>query len=108
MTPHQVSAGELRNASISDLQHEIEAKRMHLAKMRMSLKLKSEKDTAQYRGEKKEFARLFTVLAEKQNHGEMSSKHQKKGKTALKAHSKASKVRVPQSSSSDVGSPAPK
>ena len=75
-----------------DLARDTQAKRMQIAKMRMGLTLRSEKNSAQYRAERKELARMLTVLNEKQ-----------KEKTALKAPTKPSRVPSPRASRAKGG-----
>jgi ribosomal protein L29 len=85
---------ELRNMQTADLQKEVAEKRLTVAKMRMGLELRSEKDSAMYRREKKELARILTVLGEKQG-SEVQAAPEKK--TALKKASKSRKVAAPRS-----------
>jgi ribosomal protein L29 len=85
------SIAELRNMQPADLHKEAQGKRMSIAKMRLGLEMRSEKDSALYRRERKELARMLTVLSEK---AKMAPKSEK---TALKTKSKASKVRAPRS-----------
>lgn len=61
-----LSAKELRNMQMEELRKEVAAKRMLISKMHLEVQLRSEKDTARFRREKREFARLLTVLGEKE------------------------------------------
>ena len=81
------SLKELRGMQAPDLRKEIEEKRKSVAKMRLGLEMRSFKDSAQHRREKKEIARMLTVLSEK---GEQTPV--KEEKTPLKAKKKAAKV----------------
>lgn len=65
MSTH-ISAKELRNMQMEELRKEVAAKRILLSKMHIDVQLNSEKDTARFRREKREFARLLTVLGEKE------------------------------------------
>lgn len=58
-------AKELRNMSAADLASEAKALRLELAKQRMGIELKSEKDTARFARGKRQLARILTVLREK-------------------------------------------
>ena len=62
----QTSITELRRMQIKDLLGEIRAQEHTVSKLRLGVKLRKEKDTAKYRGEKRQLARMCTVLAEKQ------------------------------------------
>lgn len=70
---------ELRKMQTADLERDVTGKRMEIARMRLGIGLNHEKDTAKYRRERKELARMLTVLSEKQ----------------LNASQKASTVRSP-------------
>lgn len=85
---------ELRNMQAADLQKEAADKRMNIAKMRLGLELRSEKDAALYRREKKDLARILTVLQEKGQEGAASGQKAAEG---LKTASKSRKVRAPRS-----------
>lgn len=50
---------------VKDLLKEIDEKRLAVAKMAMGVRMQSEKDTAKYRREKRELARMLTILGEK-------------------------------------------
>lgn len=64
MTP-KTSAIELRKMQADDLTRDAAAKRLEIAKMRLGIEMRQEKDSAKYRKEKKELARMLTVLNEK-------------------------------------------
>lgn len=74
---------------IEDLQKEIKQKRLIVAKMHIEIEMRSEKDTARFLREKKELARMLTIVQEK-NSGIAP-------KTALKAAPKSAKVPAPAS-----------
>ncbi len=89
---------ELRNMQLPDLEKEIQQKRMSLAKMRLGLEMRSFKDSAVYRRDRKELARLLTILGEKHVAGAKDApKAATEKKTALKTKAKPSKVRAPRS-----------
>lgn len=78
------TTAELRKMSAADLRKEIADKRAEVAKLRMTVALGAEKDTAKFRREKKEIARMLTIL------GEVES-----AATPLKTASKTSTVPAP-------------
>lgn len=82
--PKTTSAAEMRKMSPEDLRKEIAQRRVSVAKMKIGVEMRSHKDTAQLRRERKEVARLLTVLREIEN-GDA-------GKSTLKAKRKASTV----------------
>jgi ribosomal protein L29 len=84
-----LSAKELRNMQTEELQKEVMSKKLLVSKMRIDVQIGSEKDTARFLREKKEFARLMTVLTERM-------KTEKKAAPAgLKKVAKASKMSAP-------------
>lgn len=60
------SLTELRNMQVADLQREVRAQRLSVAKMRLGIKMGKEKNSGKYQREKKNLSRMLTVLAEKQ------------------------------------------
>lgn len=62
---HVTTLPELRNMQISDLRREVREQRTLVAKLRMTVRLGKEKDTARYRREKHQLARMLTVMASK-------------------------------------------
>ena len=66
MAKHVTTTAEFRNMQPEDLQREVKEKRQIVAKMRLGLEMRSEKDSAQYKRERKELAKMLTVLHEKQ------------------------------------------
>lgn len=85
--PKTSAATELRKMTPQDLSKEISDKRAGIAKMRISVAMRSQKDTAQYRREKKDLARMLTIM------NELNRAHAPKD-SALKPARKASKVPV--------------
>lgn len=77
-------AKELRNMSATDLAAEVAQLRQDLAKQRMGIAVRSEKDTARYARGKRQLARLLTVLGEK-----------KKSAPALKKAASSATVSAP-------------
>lgn len=59
-------ATELRSFSADDLRKEIAAKRTVVSKLRLGIQMRTEKDSAKYRREKLQLARMLTVLTEKE------------------------------------------
>lgn len=57
---------ELRNMPKEDLQREIKGKSLSIAKMRLDVAIGSHKDTAEFRREKRGFARLLTIAREQE------------------------------------------
>lgn len=86
--PKSISTTELRAMSASDLRKEITDKRSEVAKMKMGVMLRSEKDTARFRREKKEIARMLTILGQIESASPATT-------TALKTKRKVSKVSAP-------------
>jgi ribosomal protein L29 len=73
-----LSTTELRKMSAEDLQKEITSRRAHLAKQKLSIGLQSEKDTGRFRREKRELARMLTVMNEmEKNSAKELNKEQK-------------------------------
>ena len=60
------SLTELRNMPLTDLRREVRAQRLLVAKLRLGVHMQKEKDTARYQREKKQLARMLTILQEKQ------------------------------------------
>ena len=58
------SATELRNMPVDELRKEIDRRRLDVAKARLSIGMRTQKDTAQFRRDKRAFARMCTVLTE--------------------------------------------
>lgn len=81
-----VTTAELRKMSPADLQKEITEKRAETAKMKMAVMARSEKDTAKFRREKKEIARMMTIL------GQITAGAEKSSASTLKPKTKVSKV----------------
>ena len=75
----KISIKELKNMPTDDLQREIKEQSAVVAKLRLSVKMNKEKDSAKYKKEKKQMARMKTVLKEKQS--ESSSSEPKKAKS---------------------------
>ena len=53
--------------SLADLLKEAKQKATEVAKLRLSIKMQKEKDSAKYKREKKYFARLQTIISRKRN-----------------------------------------
>lgn len=75
---------ELRNMQASELEKDLQEKKLIVAKMRIDIDMRSQKDTAQYKKEKKQVARIQTVLTEKKADG-----------MGLKTEEKTATVRAP-------------
>ncbi|MBU0458785.1 hypothetical protein KJ652_02635 [Patescibacteria group bacterium] len=60
-----LSIDELTNMQLPDLLREIKEQSSQVAKMRLGIKMNKEKDNAKYKREKKQLARMQTVLTEK-------------------------------------------
>lgn len=84
--PKTTTAAEMRKMTPADLRKEITERRASVAKMKIGVEMRSHKDTAQFRREKKEIARLLTVLCE------VESGTEKKDNSTLKAKRKVSTV----------------
>ncbi|MBU0766552.1 50S ribosomal protein L29 [Patescibacteria group bacterium] len=60
-----LSITELRKMQAKDLLRELQEQASLVAKMRLGIKMKKEKDTGKYRREKKQISRMNTALTEK-------------------------------------------
>lgn len=90
------SAPEMRKMQMSDLLKEISDLRGSIAKMSMGLALRSEKNSAEFRRQKRSLARLLTIVAEKNTQEPaMEKKASSPKKTALSPRAKRSKVSAP-------------
>jgi ribosomal protein L29 len=56
---------ELRSMQIADLRKEVAAQKRNIAKLSLTIAMQTEKDTSKLRKERKQLARLQTVLTEK-------------------------------------------
>jgi|ETNmetMinimDraft_2_1059921.scaffolds.fasta_scaffold43013_3 ribosomal protein L29 len=63
---NKASIAELRKMQIKDLHGELRTQERLVSKLRLGVKLNKEKDSAKYKNEKKELARIQTILTEKQ------------------------------------------
>lgn len=63
MSTH-LATKELRNMQMEDLRKEALEKQLIVAKMRVQIQMGKEKDTAKYLREKKDLARLLTIINE--------------------------------------------
>ncbi len=59
-------AKDLRNLSATDLESEVRTLRREISALRMGIALRSEKDTAKLSRDRRQLARLLTILKEKQ------------------------------------------
>jgi len=71
---HLTTIKELRNMQIGDLIREILQHMSLVAKLRLGIKMKKEKDSAKYKREKKQLSRMQTVLSEKKAEAAESNK----------------------------------
>lgn len=78
---------ELRNMQAAELEKDLQEKKLAVAKMRLDIDMRSQKDTAQYKKEKKQVARIQTILTEKKADGK-----------GLKTAQKTATVRAPRAS----------
>ena len=62
---HTLTITDLRNMQTNELERDLREKQLHVAKMRIDIDMQSHKDTAEFRREKKQVARILTVLNEK-------------------------------------------
>jgi len=90
---HASTITELRNMQASELEKDLQEKKLAVAKMRIDIDMRSQKDTAQYKKEKKQVARMQTVLTEKKADGK-----------GLKTAEKTATVRAPRASKAAKGS----
>jgi ribosomal protein L29 len=69
-----LSTKELRNMPVADLRRDMRNLQGELAKQRMGLQLGKEKNSGTYRAEKRQMARMLTVLGEKAGESLQSTK----------------------------------
>ena len=62
---HTLSTAELRSMTMSDLKKEIRDADLSIAKLKLHIRLRKEKNTALLRAAKKSFAKMNSVLSEK-------------------------------------------
>jgi ribosomal protein L29 len=67
MAKHTTKSAELRALSAEDLRKEIAEQRDAVAKMHMGISLRSHKDTAVFKREKKQLARMLTALRQNES-----------------------------------------
>ncbi len=63
---HHVSTAELKRMSVQELLKEVYVRRAECAKMRIGLKVQSEKNHALYSVKRKEIARMLTIIGQLQ------------------------------------------
>ncbi|TSC58720.1 MAG: hypothetical protein Greene041619_430 [Candidatus Peregrinibacteria bacterium Greene0416_19] len=59
------STAELRNMQVADLERDVRAGRALVRKLRIGIEMNKEKDSARYRREKRQLARMLTILGQK-------------------------------------------
>ena len=79
--------------SVIDLRKEIRAHQTEVQKMRLQITMNTEKDTAKYRREKKQLARMMTVLTEKAK-GTEGGEGKNGKEDALKQKPKTAKISI--------------
>jgi ribosomal protein L29 len=84
---------DLRKMQVSDLEKDLQEKKLAVAKTRLDIGMMSQKDTAIYKKEKKDIARMLTVINEKKGEG-----------MTLKTEEKTATVRAPRASKKAKGS----
>lgn len=88
-----LSLTDLRKMQIADLEKDLREKRLAAAKLRIDIGMMSQKDTSRSKKEKKEIARILTVINEKKAEG-----------MTLKTEEKTATVRAPRASKKAKGS----
>lgn len=88
-----LSLTDLRKMQASDLEKDLQEKKLALAKIRLDIGMMSQKDTSQYKKSKKEISRMLTVINEKKAEG-----------MTLKTDEKTATVRAPRASKKAKGS----
>ena len=88
-----LSLTDLRKMQASDLEKDLQEKKLALAKIRLDIGMMSQKDTSQYKKSKKEISRILTVINEKKAEG-----------MTLKTDEKTATVRAPRASKKAKGS----
>jgi ribosomal protein L29 len=82
-----VTLKELRTMSPKDIRTEASEKRVSIAKLKMAVSMRSEKDTAKVKRERRQLARMLTVLSEMENSAPAQPQAKK-----LKSPAKSSKM----------------
>lgn len=82
MSNAALTVGELKNMTLEDLVREVSDQRMLVRKLRITISMNTEKDSAKYRREKRALARMLTVISAKR-------------RTALLTQAKSSTVSAP-------------
>lgn len=93
MAKHISTTGELRALSPADLRKEIQELAADVAKQRLAIQAQSEKDTASFARNKKQLARMHTVLRQIESAKELNTKA-KTSKIPAPASAKASAGRL--------------
>ena len=63
---HLTSLAELRKMQVKDLRREVREQRTLVAKLRMTVRMEKEKDSAKYKREKRQLSRMLTVMTSNQ------------------------------------------
>jgi ribosomal protein L29 len=66
---------DLLSMSVEDLESDLRAQRLAVAKLRIDVELRKEKDTARYRRERRRLALLETALSRKRSESLQSAKN---------------------------------
>lgn len=74
MPKHASTAKELRAMTPADLQKEVAQQRNAVAKMRIGVALRSQKDTAEFNRAKRQLARQLTILGQASDTTELKKK----------------------------------
>jgi len=81
---------ELRKMQLQDLCSDVREQQKLVSKLRLGVKLQKEKDTAKYKNEKKQLARMRTILTEKQCEALRSGEGERRVAAPKQAKKKAS------------------
>lgn len=84
------SLTELRKMQIADLQKDITAQKVQVAKLRLGVTMQKEKDHARYKREKRQLAKMLTVLTEKK---QAESLKQKEAQSTVSAQENSSSTK---------------
>lgn len=79
---------------LTDLRKEIRSHQTHIQKMRLQISMHTEKNTGRYRSDKRQLARMMTVLTEKEKEAK-AAQSAKGPKERLSVPSKKARVSPP-------------
>lgn len=86
---------ELRTMQLADLRREVRAQQTEVRKLRLQIEMNTEKDSAKYRREKRQLARMMMVMGEKEKGIESPKATEGTKAKELKQKPKTARVAAP-------------